>query len=815
LRRITLAELVDRARQAALSRAEGVRSLQRWVLPRRTGGLTREADCSAAFARLAEILPTGDGATGSSPHPCLGLRPPEGLCRSAEAAREGRFDLMGMQGLSFGRPVDWHLDPAGDRKIPLLPWKRLDSLDNALTGDRKVVWELNRHQHLLQCARAYAYSGDLRHAEVVVEHIASWIRANPPALGINWVSSVDIAFRCISWLWAIALLQRYGARNRLPLAEIAASLHLQGCHIETYLSTYFSPNTHLTGEALGLYYLGTCLPQLERAGRWRALGRGILLEQLDRQVHADGVYFEQSTWYHRYTAEFYLHFVVLAERAGEPLPAHVRERLAALLDHLMWITRPDGTSPYIGDDDGGRLVRLEERAADDWRGILCSGAVMFGRSDYKHVAGDFAEQACWLLGPDAKAAYEAIRAQPPDMRSRAFHDGGYYVMRSGWHGHDHFLLVDCGPHGAMNCGHAHGDALAIEVAAQGTTMLVDAGTFTYTGSAEARDLFRSTAMHNTLTIDGLSSSHPAGPFKWKHVAHGTLHCWHDHPDFTYFSGSHDGYRRLRNPATHRRDLWFVNREYWLMLDRVDATGDHELALHFHLAPDVDAALHHESGWLEARAAAATLDITCTGAPGCWSVADGLVSPCYGATVAAAHAAYSLHATGPAALLSVLFPRPAGEAAARIRTLDCAHGKALAITTTGFRDLALWSAHAAISEGLHAIDFEWAWVRRRAGDRGFDRALLLHGASLASDEMEVMMGEPVEFAALWKRDATLWVDLVPCVALRIRPPAGVQRVVVNGRMHAARAGTVVNVVKDELPPLAARRDADGRCSHVRH
>jgi hypothetical protein len=51
------------------------------------------------------------------------------------------------------------------------------------------------------------------------------------------------------------------------LLEIERSLYAQGRHIESYLSTYFSPNTHLTGEALGLYYLGTCLPELECARR--------------------------------------------------------------------------------------------------------------------------------------------------------------------------------------------------------------------------------------------------------------------------------------------------------------------------------------------------------------------------------------------------------------------------------------------------------------------------------------------------------------------------------------------------------------------
>src|SRR5439155_4144461 len=196
------------------------------------------------------------------------------------------------------------------------------------------------------------------------------------------------------------------------------------------------------------------------------------------------------------------------------------------------------------------------------------------------------------------------------------------VMRSGWRPDSNFLLVDCGPHGAMNCGHAHADALAIEVAALGATTLVDPGTFTYTGSAELRDLFRSTAMHNTLTIDGLPSSDPAGPFKWKHVANSIMHCWHDHPGFTYFEGSHDGYRRLPDPAIHTRNLLFVNREYWFMLDHVDADGEHEYAVHFHMAPGIDATLHRETGRLEAHIASTTLDIVYSEGQGLWKVADG-------------------------------------------------------------------------------------------------------------------------------------------------------------------------------------------------
>ena len=49
--------------------------------------------------------------------------------------------------------------------------------------------------------------------------------------------------------------------------QILKYLYLHGRHLETYLSTYFSPNTHLTGEALGLYYLGTVFPEFSDAER--------------------------------------------------------------------------------------------------------------------------------------------------------------------------------------------------------------------------------------------------------------------------------------------------------------------------------------------------------------------------------------------------------------------------------------------------------------------------------------------------------------------------------------------------------------------
>ncbi|HLJ91999.1 MAG TPA: alginate lyase family protein, partial [Gemmataceae bacterium] len=448
----------------------------------------------------------------------------------------GRFDLLGLHELQFGDPIDWQLEPVAGKRGPRVHWSRINYLDAAQVGDNKIVWELNRHQHFLTLGRAYWYTGDERFAETFAAHLTGWMEQNLPKLGINWASSLEIAFRAISWLWSFYFFRESPHLTPHLWMTVLKFLYLHARHLETYLSTYFSPNTHLTGEALGLYYLGTLLPEFRRARGWRATGREILLRELQRRhIRADGVYFEQSSYYHRYTLDFCAHFHTLAQRNGEPAELGFLEKYAALLDHLMVLTRPDGRTPLFGDDDGGRFLPLDDRDVNDFRAALATGAVLFARPDYKAVAEAPAEETLWLLGEEGQQTFDRLDAQPPQSTSRDFPEGGYYVMRDGWERTSHYLLVDCGPHGFFNCGHAHADVLSFELAAHGRSLLVDPGTYTYTGSASARDWFRSSAAHNVLTIDGESSSAPGGTFSWKAVARAQAVSWRNHNRFDFFS----------------------------------------------------------------------------------------------------------------------------------------------------------------------------------------------------------------------------------------------------------------------------------------
>ena len=108
-----------------------------------------------------------------------------------------------------------------------------------------------------------------------IEIVREWSRANPPGMGINWSSSLEVALRLIAWTWALVLFRTSPALTPEAFREIVQGIGAHAAHVEKYLSYYFSPNTHLTGEALGLFYLGAALPELSRASRWRDIGRGL------------------------------------------------------------------------------------------------------------------------------------------------------------------------------------------------------------------------------------------------------------------------------------------------------------------------------------------------------------------------------------------------------------------------------------------------------------------------------------------------------------------------------------------------------------
>ena len=639
----------------------------------------------------------------------------ERIVAAADAVCEGRFDLLGYKDLHY-RPIDWHFEPLAAKRAPTIHWSRIDYLDTSLVGDHKLIWELNRHQYFITLGRAYWLTGDERYSGEIVRQIESWMDDNRPKIGVNWASSLELAYRSLSWLWALHFIRESESLRPATFARVLAFLDRKARHIARHLSTYFSPNTHLTGEALGLLVLGSCLPQLDLAPSWRATGRRILDEQLYRQVRNDGSYVEQSPHYHRYTVEIYLHALALSRTdGGATWGAAFDERLQSALDHAMFLTMPDGSFPLIGDDDGGQLLPLNESPLNDFRPALSTAAAAFQRGDYMSIAGNVAEQTLWLLGPKALSTLDTIARVPPKATSRCFGDGGFCVMRDDWSRESNYLLVDAGPHGFLTGGHAHADALSFVLAVGGSQLLIDPGTFVYSALGPERNAFRSTAAHNTATIDDRSSSEPGpGPFRWSHSANSVIQRWKAESRFDLVTASHDGFMRLVSPVRHERTVLYARRRYWIIRDRLIGDDRHVARLHFHCAPGVEASIN-ESGTVSLRASGARVgaDLVTFADNGAFSVHDDYVSPEYGQRIAASTCVYEYAMRGSSELLTFILPSTT--ASPRVRTIGSGVYEILAADFSDTHRVEPFSAGG-----------RWSWMT--TDDNGRAEEIVLDGAA---------------------------------------------------------------------------------------
>jgi hypothetical protein len=510
----------------------------------------------------------------------------------ADPLLAGEHDLLGYRGVKVGHPPDWHADPINAARPAAAYWAAVPFLDPA-AGDHKIIWEPNRHQHFCLLGRAYWLTGDCRYRDAFVLHLEDWLRANPPLAGINWASMLELAFRTISWAWAVEFFSDAAERDDQPwLVDLLIGVDRQLEHIAHNLSSYFSPNTHLSGEGLALYALSTAFPELRQSRHRAAEGRDVLLREASRQVHADGGHAELSAHYHHYSTDFYLLALMIARAsAGSEAPAFedAARRQAVF---LRTIADDRGRLPLIGDDDGGQMFRFGRRAPSDASATLSVAASLLGESAL--AVGAPPEDAFWILGrrPDA-----SITAAPARWPSRVFPETGYFVSRTRDGGH---LVFDAGPHGFLNGGHAHCDALSVVLTVGGEPVLVDPGTATYTMDRELRDRFRSARMHNTLLLGDRDHATPRGPFHWHTRANARLLVARTGDRLDFAAGTHDGYGP--GAAGHMRAVLAIHHVGWLIVDRVAADGPIEADAWWHLHPDWravvcdgTAALTHVSG----------------------------------------------------------------------------------------------------------------------------------------------------------------------------------------------------------------------------
>jgi hypothetical protein len=512
----------------------------------------------------------------------------DGLVTHADRAARHRLSFFGLRNVDLGDPIDWNRDHESGKGAPLRLAPLVDYRDHRVAGDAKLVWEPNRHYHLVVLARAYRATGDISYASAVVEQLGSWLAQCPFGRGMNWRSPLELAVRLINWVWAMDLIRESGLvtgtfRDRL---RRAAYQHLW--EITRKYSRGSSANNHRIGEAAGVFIGTSYFGDLDDAGRWRRESREILGEEIIAQTYPDGGSREQAVGYHVFVLEFFLLAGLVARKIGDDFPAAYWARLERMLEFLGALSE-GGPPPMIGDSDDGYVLDLGSK--HDLRALFCIGAVLFARADFKARAGAYTEAAHWLLGASGRAAFEALPPEPGAelLASRALPDSGYYLLQSGHReAVDRLSVVfDCGELGFKSiAAHGHADALSFTLRAFGSDVLVDPGTYDYFSFPTWRAYFRSTRAHNTLAVDGLDQSMMRGPFLWGTRARAMCVAWEPKAQGGRVVGEHNGYTRLADPVVHRRTLVLDAEQRVLTIrDDIAAGRSHEVVVYFHLAED--------------------------------------------------------------------------------------------------------------------------------------------------------------------------------------------------------------------------------------
>jgi Heparinase II/III-like protein/Heparinase II/III N-terminus len=470
------------------------------------------------------------------------------IVRLADEIQRHRFPIFGGL-LETGPQIRWRRDYVHQIETGTPYFRRVPYLDFARVGDHKYIWELNRHQHLVVLAQAYCLTGRAEYLREVQAQVSHWLAENPPLRGINWTSALEVAFRALSWVWLDAL-----AGASLPddfRKTFLNALYLHGCFLERNLSVYFSPNTHLLGEAVAVHTLGTLYPEFPHSSQWRSLASQLVEEQMERQVREDGSHFEQSTYYHVYALDMFFWHDLLAETS-----ARYKGKLQRMAEYLAALLGPGQTIPLIGDDDGGRLFHpYGERAG-------------FGRATLA---------ACGIQAHN---------------RSHLFRDAGIAIMAAG----NIQIIVKAGGFGPGSAGHSHSDVLSFVCRRGAQWWLVDSGTYSYL-DPEWRDRFRGSAAHNTIRVDGKNQATLVGPFRWAGPPEARILEWSSTED----RDSLDAECRYSG-FVHRRRIVFLKPDVLFVLDRVEGPPGEHLVDQFWHAAHTDTftqmAFSHESAAIE-------------------------------------------------------------------------------------------------------------------------------------------------------------------------------------------------------------------------
>lgn len=538
---------------------------------------------------LHEIIPSVDFDDLSS---ALNLNEKEAILNLAEKALMREFEIFSTK-VRFEDDIDWHQDfNSGFRWPKGILYSKYKQVDTGNNSDVKFPRELSRCHHFLYLGEAFLLTKDEKYTEEFILQVRSWIRNNPYKKSINWGCTMDTAIRASNWVFSLRMFLKSDRISQSFLKEIFSVLYLHGRIIYENPEKNRSYNhnhylSDLSGQLLlGLLFKG---PISIESKHWLENGLYEFYKEIRLQILPSGFSYERSINYHRLVLELISYTLIILKNNSIEIPRDISFRIREMFMVVMNYLFPDGNAPIIGDQDNGRYLPFFPYPTNYQAYLLNIGAVLFDNELFKGYFPESLIDVLFLFGTSGSKKLKNKGSKKVRMKSKNYSDAGFYILRSkkvylfiNNSGLSHYNEVIGGTH-------THSDLLSFVYLYNGAPFLIDPGTYVYSSDSKERMKFRSTYMHNTITIDDQNQNELKEKELWfiKRDAIPRDIIWSTSSTIDIYEGGHSGYERFRNPIEHvRRFKLNKLQDKLIIIDKIFGEGNHLIKVHFHFDENV-------------------------------------------------------------------------------------------------------------------------------------------------------------------------------------------------------------------------------------
>lgn len=422
--------------------------------------------------------------------------------------------------------------------------------------DNELRWQLHRMKWWVPMGKTYRATGDERYAAEWCAQYLDWIHKNPLAeyhkeKACDWLHADNVYF---AWRpletsdrleFQIHQFLCFLPADAFDAEFLLAFLDNYHRHAEHVMGHFSASGNHLLFEAQRLIFAGVFFPEFRDAASWRARGVEILNHEMGKQVYDDGMQYELDPHYHLESINIFFKALRMMDANGyrNEFPAEYLATVERMIEVHIACSFPDCTTPLFSDNRRHDTEML--------------------RTIYRQWAEVFPENEAIR-----RLATEGHEGAAPDYFSHAFRTSGFYVLRNGWDKNATVAIVKAGPPAFW---HNQPDNGTFELWSRGRNFLPDSGCYVYGGDKEVQQLrnwFRQTCVHNTLTLNNRNLE----------KSESRLIQWRTEPGLTTLDLENPSYEGL----THRRTMWFVNEQFFVILDQAEGEAAGQVALHYHL-----------------------------------------------------------------------------------------------------------------------------------------------------------------------------------------------------------------------------------------